>query len=87
MRKSYLHGFILVELSIVLVIGGAVVGWDLIKAAEIRSQLSQVEELSAVTSTFKIKYNAIPGDMLDATSAACNVTNETIQCRLWVRGS
>lgn len=62
------RGFTLIELSIVLVIigliiGGVLVGRDLIDAAKVRSQLSQIEEFTAATGTFKLKYNAFPGDL------------------------
>lgn len=62
------QGFTLIEISIVLVIiglvaGGVLVGRDLIKAAEIRSLISQVDQFKIATNTFKQKYNAIPGDM------------------------
>lgn len=62
------HGFTLIELSIViviigLVIGGVLVGRDLIKAAEIRAQISQIEEFKTAVNTFKVKYGYLPGDM------------------------
>ena len=61
-------GFTLIELSIVLVIigliiGGVLVGRDLIKNSEIRAQLTQIEEFKAATNTFRVKYGYLPGDM------------------------
>ncbi len=62
------HGFTLIELSIVIVIigllvGGILVGRDLIRASEIRAQISQIEEFKTATNTFKVKYGYLPGDM------------------------
>ncbi len=61
-------GFTFIELSIVLVIiglivGGILVGRDLISAAEVRSQISQIEKYNSAVNTFRAKFNAIPGDM------------------------
>lgn len=60
--------FTLIELSIVLVIiglivGGVLVGQDLIRAAEARSQISQIEKYNTAVNTFKLKYGALPGDI------------------------
>lgn len=62
------HGFTLIELSLVLVIvgliiGGILVGKDLIQAAEIRAQMSQFERYQTAVNTFKLKYNYLPGDI------------------------
>lgn len=64
-------GFTLIELSIVLVIiglltGGILAGQSLVRAAELRSIISDVEKFKAAVYTFRTKYNAVPGDMVDA---------------------
>lgn len=61
-------GFTLLELSIVLVIiglivGGILVGQDMIKSAEIRSTISQIEKYNSAVNTFRSKFNGIPGDI------------------------
>lgn len=66
------EGFSLVELSIVLVIlgllvGGVLGGQSLINAAELRSIGVEFQQWQTATNTFKEKYNAVPGDMNIAT--------------------
>jgi prepilin-type N-terminal cleavage/methylation domain-containing protein len=61
-------GFTLIELSIVLVIiglvvGGVLVGRDLICAAELRAQISQIEKYNTAVNTFYGKYGGLPGPL------------------------
>lgn len=67
------NGFSLLELSIVLVIigliaGGIVAGSSMIRAAELRSVLTQRSQFQIAVNTFRDKYFALPGDMKNATA-------------------
>jgi prepilin-type N-terminal cleavage/methylation domain-containing protein len=61
-------GFTLIELSIVLVIiglivGGILAGQNLIAAAAIRAQVTQVEKYKTSVNAFFEKYGYLPGDI------------------------
>lgn len=65
------RGFTLVELSIVLVIlgllvGGVLSGQTLIRAAELRSVTREFNGYVTATNSFRDKYFALPGDMKNA---------------------
>lgn len=69
---SHTSAFSLVELSIVLVIlgllvGGVLAGQSLIRAAELRAVSTEYSRWITATQTFKDKYFALPGDMANAT--------------------
>jgi len=75
MKESIKHtacrGFTLIELAIViviigLIIGGIVIGVAMIGNAEIRSVISQIDRYKVAVNSFRIKYNAIPGDIKNA---------------------
>lgn len=67
------RGFSLVELSIVLVIlgllvGGILAGQSLIRASELRSIPADYLKYRTAAHAFRDKYFAIPGDMTNATA-------------------
>ena len=81
-RKS---AFSLVELSIVLVIlglltGGILGGQSLIRAAELRSVSTQYNQWMTATQTFRDKYLALPGDMINATAFWGDQATGTAAC-------
>jgi prepilin-type N-terminal cleavage/methylation domain-containing protein len=64
-------GFTLIELAIVLVIiglvaGSVLIGRDLIRSMQIRSQISQIENFNTATNSFRLKYDCLPGDCANA---------------------
>lgn len=79
------HGFTLVELAIVLMIiglliGGILKGQELIKNARITTTLNQLKSYDAATLTFMDSYGAKPGDI---TSPATRLPNcSTSPCNI-----
>lgn len=63
-------GFTLVELAIVMIIiglliGGVLKGQELINNAQITSTVAQIKGMDAAVSTFDDMYSALPGDMVN----------------------
>jgi prepilin-type N-terminal cleavage/methylation domain-containing protein len=68
-------GFTLIELSIVLVIigliiGGIVVGRDMIRIAEIRATIGQIAKYNTAVNAFQVKYGGLPGDITPKVAAS-----------------
>lgn len=72
-NSSNKQAFSLIELSIVLVIlgllvGGVLAGQSLIRAAELRSVTAAIQNYTAAMFSFRDKYFQMPGDMNNARS-------------------
>ncbi len=85
LRQEQQRAFTLVELSIVLVViglivGGVLVGKDLIRNAEFRATISDVEDYRTAVSTFRGKYNALPGDIPQSAATAFGLTPSGVSC-------
>jgi len=64
------NGFTLVELAIVMIIiglliGGILKGQELVESARVTATVSQVKGIEAAIATFQDKYNALPGDIIN----------------------
>jgi prepilin-type N-terminal cleavage/methylation domain-containing protein len=86
------HGFTLIEIAIVMVIigflvGGVLVAQSMIRAEQIRSVVTESKNYQAAVHLFHDKYSAWPGDMPNATDiwgavavpASCAATASTDQ--------
>lgn len=67
------RGFTLIELTVVLiviglVVGAIVMGRDMVRSAEIRGTIAQVEQFNAAVNAFKSKYHCLPGDCVTAAA-------------------
>jgi prepilin-type N-terminal cleavage/methylation domain-containing protein len=75
-------GFTLVELSIVLliiglIIGGITAGSSLIKQSQVRAVISEYNQYISAINNFKIAYNALPGDISNASTLWPSCTSAT----------
>ncbi len=75
-------GFTLIELSVVLVIigliiGGILTGTDLIASSTIRAQVAQIEGYRSAVKQFESKYDALPGDINPSKAAKFGFTTRS----------
>jgi type II secretory pathway pseudopilin PulG len=71
--KTQNSAFTFIEMAIVIVIiglivGGIVMGRDIIKNAQLQSAISDVNDFKSATKLFKEKYKYMPGDFPDAVA-------------------
>jgi prepilin-type N-terminal cleavage/methylation domain-containing protein len=72
-KSSLKSGFTLIELSIVLVIigllvGGVVTGSSLIHQSSLKSVINEFNTINTAINSFKLQYNFLPGDFPNAGS-------------------
>lgn len=73
--NKHQSGFTLVEIAIVLVIiglllGGVLKGQEMIANAKFRNLQSEIQSYAAAVYSFQDRYGALPGDMLAAAAQA-----------------
>lgn len=72
-------GFTLVELAVVMIIiglliGGVLKGQELIANAQIKATVAQIKSIETAVATFRDKYNGLPGDITNPTTRLPNCT-------------
>lgn len=70
-ENKFSQGFTLIELSIVLVIigllvGGVMTGQSLVRQAKFRAMLKEQDDVQQAMNIFRMQYNALPGDFNNA---------------------
>lgn len=85
------RGFTLIELSIVpviigLLIGGIVMGRDLINAAQVRKTVSVHKKFAMRYRSFKMRHNCIPGDGSNAAKYFSSATDGDGNGIVWWSG-
>ena len=73
MKRNGIEGFTLIELSIVLIIIGLIIGavftgQSLIRQSQINSAISDEQRYVQAVANFQQKYGALPGDFASATT-------------------
>lgn len=76
------QGFTLVELAVVMIIigiliGGILKGQELITNARVTSSISQMQAIGAAYNGFRDQFNAVPGDIRTAQARITNCTAAT----------
>jgi prepilin-type N-terminal cleavage/methylation domain-containing protein len=79
-KQKLLRAFTLVELSIVLVIiglliAGVTVGNSLMGQAKLRALVNELNSYNNTINNFRLRYNALPGDLSTASSFWTGATN------------
>ncbi|SRR6266540_792199 len=96
-KEPAIQGFTLMEIAIVLVIvgllvGGVLTGKNLIRAAELRAVSAEAQAYIVAVINFNAKYRALPGDMPNATAvwgaahatpAVCNTIDSRTLDNIW----
>lgn len=85
MTKKQQSGFTLIEIAIVLVIiglllGGVLKGQELIQSARVRNLVAQQDGIKAAYFGFLDRYRALPGDYSQAVANIASMTSTVTAC-------
>ena len=80
LQKSSEKGFTLVELAIVMIIigiliGGVLKGQELINNAQVQATVAQLKGIDAAVATFRDMYSGMPGDIRNPSDRIPNCSN------------
>jgi len=80
-----IRGFTLIEMAIVLVVigmivGGITVGKTMLRQSQINSVMMDAQRYISAAVTFQQKYGSLPGDMANATSYWGSMTSSGLTC-------
>ena len=72
MNKPLQTGFTLIEMAIVLIVvgllvGGILAGRNMIASADLKAVMTDIDIYATAAASFQNKYNALPGDITTAT--------------------
>jgi prepilin-type N-terminal cleavage/methylation domain-containing protein len=75
-------GFTLIEMSIVLliialIVGGILLGEDIVEQGKIRAAITQIQRYNTAVQIFQEKYGALPGDLDAATASSYALTSRS----------
>lgn len=78
--SRFTKGFSLLELAVLLIITGLLlsailVGQDVLRSAESRATITQIERYKLVVTSFKDKYKQLPGDLQEAVNFGLGTAN------------
>lgn len=81
MHSTPKGGFTLLEISMVLIIigllaGSILLGQELILLAQVRRQVTQIEQMNTAVNTFRGKFDCIPGDCPNAVELGLGVAGD-----------
>src|SRR5579871_6390069 len=77
LAEAQLIQIAVVSCIIGLAVGGLLSITDLLKAARVRAAAAQIDAITSAVNTFRLKYNALPGDIPPSLASAYGFFSET----------
>lgn len=84
-NKSKQQGFTIVEMSVVIIIIGLLIGAlmkgkEMVRATKVRSAISELNDIKQAALKFRQKYGTMPGDYKKATTELLNCIEASTSC-------